>query len=372
MEIYLVGGAVRDKLLGLAVKEKDYVVVGATADEMLSLGYSQVGKDFPVFLHPETHEEYALARTERKSGSGYTGFECFAEPSVTLEEDLLRRDLTINALAQDSDGNLIDPYHGQQDLEAKLLRHVSPAFVEDPLRVLRVARFAARFHHLGFQVAEETMQLMQQIVERGEIEALTPERVWMEMRKALCTPHPAVFFQILSRCGALTRAFEKAADTETAYQYLSEGQDGTLQTLSEKHRIDLQFALWYTGWAASSKTVTLQKLPLPKTTEQFAQVIVQHKDFFNDSNLTPEQLLDFFQRIDAWRQPERLTLLEIAFKRIEPKHSSLIASVFEAIPQIAKIDVADALQQRLKGPQIGEYVYQQRLSKLASYFPNFN
>ncbi|MFU2364762.1 MAG: fused tRNA nucleotidyltransferase/2',3'-cyclic phosphodiesterase/2' nucleotidase/phosphatase Cca, partial [Enterobacteriaceae bacterium] len=176
MKIYLVGGAVRDALLGLPVKDRDWVVVGSTPQEMLDAGYQQVGRDFPVFLHPQTHEEYALARTERKSGSGYTGFTCYAAPDVTLEDDLKRRDLTINALAQDDNGEIIDPYNGLGDLQNRLLRHVSPAFGEDPLRVLRVARFAARYAHLGFRIADETLTLMREMTHAGELEHLTPER----------------------------------------------------------------------------------------------------------------------------------------------------------------------------------------------------
>ncbi|SUH34849.1 tRNA nucleotidyltransferase [Salmonella enterica subsp. enterica] len=188
MKIYLVGGAVRDALLGLPVKDKDWVVVGATPQEMLDAGYQQVGRDFPVFLHPQTHEEYALARTERKSGSGYTGFTCYAAPDVTLEADLQRRDLTINALARDDDGQIIDPYHGRRDLEARLLRHVSPAFSEDPLRVLRVARFAARYAHLSFRIADETLSLMRDMTAAGELEHLDAG-TGME-RDGKCAYHP--------------------------------------------------------------------------------------------------------------------------------------------------------------------------------------
>ena len=204
MKTYLVGGAVRDALLNLTIKEKDWVVVGATPDDLLSQGYQAVGRDFPVFLHPETHDEYALARTERKTGTGYHGFNTRFAPDVTLEQDLLRRDLTINAIAQDPDsGALIDPYGGQSDLQARLLRHVSPAFVEDPLRVLRVARFAARFATLGFTVAEETLRLLQTITASGELDTLTPERVWRETQLALSTEAPQVFVQVLRDCGAL-------------------------------------------------------------------------------------------------------------------------------------------------------------------------
>ena len=207
MKSYLVGGAVRDGLLGLPVKDKDWVVVGATPQQMLDAGYQQVGRDFPVFLHPNSHEEYALARTERKSGSGYTGFTCYAAPDVTLEQDLLRRDLTVNALAEDADGTIIDPYGGRRDLEQRILRHVSPAFGEDPLRVLRVARFAARYAHLSFRIADETMVLMREMTDAGELAHLTPERVWKETENALGTRNPQVFFQTLRDCGALKVLF---------------------------------------------------------------------------------------------------------------------------------------------------------------------
>ncbi len=203
MKVYLVGGAVRDALLDYPVREKDWVVVGARPEELLQQGYQQVGKDFPVFLHPQTKDEYALARTERKQGHGYTGFAVNCDPSVTLEDDLRRRDLTINAIAQDSEGNLIDPYGGRADLEQRVLRHVSEAFVEDPLRVLRTARFAARYAHLRFTVAPQTLQLMAEIVARGELAHLPPERVWVETEKALGERHPDVFIQVLRDCGAL-------------------------------------------------------------------------------------------------------------------------------------------------------------------------
>lgn len=202
MQIYMVGGAVRDRLLGLPVKDRDWVVVGASVEAMLKQGYKPVGKDFPVFLHPHSHEEYALARTERKTGKGYHGFAFHADESVTLEQDLARRDLTINAIAEDEQGRLIDPYHGQQDLRAGVLRHVSPAFAEDPVRILRLARFAARF---GFSVADETLLLMRNMVAAGEVDALVAERVWQEMAKALMQDKPSRFFLVLRECGALQR-----------------------------------------------------------------------------------------------------------------------------------------------------------------------
>ena len=203
MQIYLVGGAVRDALLKIPFQERDWLVVGATPEDMLAQGFSAVGKDFPVFLHPDSKEEYALARTERKSGRGYKGFAFHTSPDITIEDDLKRRDLTINAIAQDADGKIIDPYGGQHDLEQKILRHVSDAFAEDPLRLLRVARFAARFHHLGFRVATETTALMQQIVAAGEAEHLVPERIWQEIKKALNEKDPHIFFEVLRSCGAL-------------------------------------------------------------------------------------------------------------------------------------------------------------------------
>lgn len=207
MKTYLVGGAVRDSLLGLSPKERDWVVVGGSPEELLALGYTPVGKDFPVFLHPRTKEEYALARTERKTGPGYTGFAFHAAPDVTLEQDLARRDLTINAIAQDEDGTLIDPYHGQADLDAGILRHVSPAFTEDPVRILRIARFAARFSRYGFKVAHETNALMRNMVDNGEVNALVAERVWKEFEKALTEERPSAFFKVLRGCGALAKLF---------------------------------------------------------------------------------------------------------------------------------------------------------------------
>lgn len=207
MKSYLVGGAVRDKILGLKVKDRDWVVTGSTPDKMLKLGFTPVGKDFPVFLHPKTHEEYALARTERKTAAGYHGFQFHADSNVTLEEDVKRRDLTINALAEDEQGNIIDYVEGQADIKNRLLRHVSPAFMEDPVRILRIARFAARFAYLDFKVAEETMSLMQVMVKNREVDALVPERVWQETAKALAEPSPEVFIQTLRECGALEILF---------------------------------------------------------------------------------------------------------------------------------------------------------------------
>ena len=207
MKVYLVGGAVRDQLLGLPVKDRDWIVVGAVPATLLYLGYQQVGKDFPVFLNPKTKEEYALARTERKSSVGYTGFICDFSPTITLAQDLIRRDLTINAMAQSEDGEIIDPYGGKQDLENRILRHISPAFSEDPLRVLRVARFAARYHSLGFKIASETLSLMAELAQSGELQHLTTERVWLETEKALNEKNPEIYFETLHKTGALRVLF---------------------------------------------------------------------------------------------------------------------------------------------------------------------
>lgn len=227
MEIYLVGGAVRDKLLGYPVKERDYVVVGSSPEKMVKQGFRLIGKDFPVFLHPKTHEEYALARTERKIGPGYKGFACYAAPDVSLEDDLRRRDLTINAMAQNSRGDLFDPFQGQKDIENKLLRHVSPAFNEDPVRILRVARFMARYAPLGFRVAKETMELMKAMVFAGEIQALVAERVWQELCKALIEPAPQAFIKTLIDCGALAILFPELQELYTKHERVANQQAGT-------------------------------------------------------------------------------------------------------------------------------------------------
>lgn len=213
MKIYLVGGAVRDQLLGLTVKDKDYVVVGSTPEQMLTKGFKPVGKDFPVFLHPETHEEYALARKERKVAAGYHGFEFISDPSVSLTDDLSRRDLTINAIAIDeSTGEIIDPFKGQKDIQNKILRHVSPAFAEDPVRILRVAKFLARYHHLGFNLHHQTLNLMKNMVENGEVDALVPERIWQELKPSLNAETPSAFVKCLRACGALAKLFPEIDD----------------------------------------------------------------------------------------------------------------------------------------------------------------
>jgi len=340
LQTYLVGGAVRDALLGLTVKDKDWVVVGATPQQMIDQGYSQVGSDFPVFLHPKTKQEFALARTERKSGKGYTGFICHSAPDVTLEQDLMRRDLTINAIAQADDGTLIDPYNGQQDLLDKQLRHVSSAFVEDPLRVLRVARFAARFAHLGFTVAPETLALMQDMVVAGELTALTPERVWKEWEKSLSSENPEIFLKVLRQCGALgiimpeidalfgvpqpekwhpeidtglhtLLVTEQAAklSTDTAVRFAAQVHDlGKALTPPEEwpsHKLHCQ-----TGLRAIK--ILCQRLRIPNEYRDAAlMVCAQHTKIHHAEELRPSTFIKIFDQIDAWRKPDRIEQLAL-------------------------------------------------------------
>ncbi|NLS43643.1 multifunctional CCA addition/repair protein [BEV proteobacterium] len=338
MKSYLVGGAVRDALLDLPVLERDWVVVGATPGQMLALGYQQVGRHFPVFLHPESKEEYALARTERKSSNGYTGFICHAAPDVTLEADLLRRDLTINAIAQTAEGELVDPYHGRYDLQQRLLRHVSPAFQEDPLRVLRVARFAARFAHLGFHIAEETLTLMQFMTRAGELAFLTPERVWKETEKVLATHSPHVYFQALRDCGALAVLFPEIDNlygVPAPAQWHPEIDSGvhTLMTLMIATRltseIDVRFAtlchdvgkaltppaLWPRHHGHGRAGVKLveqlcQRLRVPNALRDLAKLVAEYHDLAHTVTvLQPKTLMKLFDALDVWRKPERLEKL---------------------------------------------------------------
>lgn len=335
MKIYLVGGAVRDSLLNLAVVEQDWVVVGSTPEAMLDLGYQQVGKDFPVFLHPVSRDEYALARTERKSGSGYNGFTCYASPDVTLEEDLMRRDLTINAIARSAEGELVDPYHGQRDLEARVLRHVSDAFGEDPLRVLRLARFAARFAHLGFTIAPETQRLITEMAASGELEALTAERVWKETEKALQTLDPQVYFQVLRDCNALKVLFPEVDalfGVPAPAKWHPEIDTGihTLMTLKMaaelSEAVDIRFSAlchdlgkaltppehWPSHHGHGPAGVKLveglcQRLRVPTAIRDLAVLVAEFHDLIHTvERLRPETLLKLFDNIDVWRKPQRL------------------------------------------------------------------
>lgn len=316
MKIYLVGGAIRDRLLGRAVGERDWVVVGATPEAMVARGFKPVGKDFPVFLHPESHEEYALARTERKSAPGYHGFVIHASPEVTLEEDLRRRDLTVNAMAEDDEGNLIDLHGGRDDLERRVLRHISPAFAEDPVRILRLARFAARYASLGFRVAEETLELMREMVRAGEVDALVAERVWREWERALGEPTPGRFIQVLRDCGALARLLP-----ELDHSFHPPEESGLFSlrvleravALSSDRPVRLAALL---GRLQPEQVVAIaNRLKLPKEYRELArQVAQQRKRILNADQLSPSELLALLQELDALRRPERLEPLLTAIR----------------------------------------------------------
>src|SRR5262249_53968217 len=306
--IYAVGGAVRDELLGLPVSDRDYVVVGSTPEEMERLGYKPVGKDFPVFLHPKTHGEYALARTERKVARGYQGFSIRAAPDVTLEQDLARRDLTINALARDQDGRLVDPFGGAADLERGLLRHVSPAFVEDPVRLLRVARFAARF---GFAVAPETMALMRAMVASGEADALVPERVWQEFSRGLMEGNPALMFAVLAEAGVLGKllpelalAFEEARPANDAARVLIRSLECAA---AERLALAPRFALLgIVAPSAEAVTALCERLRAPGESRDLALLAQRHfATLRRASGLGAADLLALLERCDAFRRPER-------------------------------------------------------------------
>jgi tRNA nucleotidyltransferase (CCA-adding enzyme) len=334
MQVYLVGGAVRDALLGVPVKERDWVVVGSTREELLRLNYREVGRDFPVFLHPGTHEEYALARLERKVAPGYRGFTVEFGPDVTLEEDLGRRDLTINAIAQSSDGALIDPYGGKSDLDARLLRHVSEAFVEDPVRVLRVARFAARFARLGFQVAAETLALMRSMVERHEVAALVAERVWQESEKALRESTASEFFRVLRACGALKSIYpeiDALFGVPQPAQWHPEIDTGlhTLMVLDQAALLSadtrVRFAAlvhdlgkgstpraeWPGHRGHEERSVALiealaHRLRIPNEYRELAQIVARYHGVVHRAfELRPNTILEFMERADAFRRPER-------------------------------------------------------------------
>jgi tRNA nucleotidyltransferase (CCA-adding enzyme) len=341
MQVYLVGGAVRDALLGLAVKERDWVVVGGTRDELLRMKYREVGRDFPVFLHPDSREEYALARLERKVSPGYRGFAVEFGPEVTLEEDLARRDLTINAIAQSADGTLVDPHGGERDLRARVLRHVSPAFIEDPVRVLRVARFAAHFAPLGFQVAPETLALMRAMVERGEVDALVAERVWQETEKALRETKASEFFRVLRECGALGRIYpeiDALFGVPQPPEWHPEIDTGvhTLMVLDQaallSSDIKVRFAAlvhdlgkgttppeqWPGHRGHEERSVSLiealaERLRLPGDYRELSVIVARyHGNVHRAAELKPSTILEFFERADAFRRPARFAQVLLA------------------------------------------------------------
>lgn len=295
-ETYLVGGAVRDRLLDLQITEHDWVVVGSTPAEMKAAGYIQVGKDFPVFLHPETKEEYALARTERKTHPGHTGFECDASQNITLEEDLRRRDLTINAIAQDKKGALIDPFGGYEDISSRTLRHVSNAFSEDPLRILRVARFSARFSHLGFRIADETRKLCQAMVARGDLKELPPERIFQEMDKALATDHPEVFFNFIDKISASAQLWPEF-DSK-----LLDLLDNSTTSTSRAQR----YALLFIRTPVAKIDYRSRQLKTPRRYRELAVNCGQYlQTFLRVADLEAEKIVEFLYGLDALRRPDR-------------------------------------------------------------------
>ncbi|NHH99748.1 MULTISPECIES: multifunctional CCA addition/repair protein [Oceanimonas] len=403
MKIYLVGGAVRDTLLGLNVKERDYMVVGATPAQLLDLGYSQVGKDFPVFLHPNSKEEYALARTERKAGSGYTGFICDFGPEVTLEEDLRRRDLTINAIAQNDAGELIDPYGGVADIEARVLRHVSEAFAEDPLRVLRVARFAARFHHLGFTLARETHALMQNMAASGELTALTPERVWKETEKALASDNPQVFFEVLRACGALAVLFPEVDalfGVPGPKDWHPEIDTGLHTMMVVKRAAELGASLpcrfaalchdlgkaltpsekWPSHHDHGELGITpiralSARLKVPTEHKELAMLMSRwHICMHRLAEPAPQQahtVLELMDHTDAWRKPERFAELLLCAQAdlqgragFENRPYPQRQQLWQWLQELKRITAQPFVAQGLKGPAIGEAIREARLARL--------
>ncbi|GLP97240.1 multifunctional CCA addition/repair protein [Paraferrimonas sedimenticola] len=403
MKTYLVGGAVRDQLLGIPYKDKDYVVVGASVEQMLADGYQQVGRDFPVFLHPETQQEHALARTERKSGQGYTGFICEFGPDVTLEQDLIRRDLTINAIAQDDNGELFDPYGGQQDIKDKRLRHVSNAFSEDPLRVLRVARFAARFAHLGFRVDPSTMALMRSMSESGELSSLTAERVWQELQGGLQAKSPRVFFEVLRDCGALQvvlpevdalfgvpqpEQWHPEIDTGLHTLLCIEAAGLLTDDLATRFAVlchDLGKALTPSEhWPKHHGHGQLglkpikglcQRLKAPNECRDIALLVSdQHGNVHKARELRPSTLLKLFDKGDFWRKPQRLQQLLIA---CEADSKGRTGFESEPYPQKAYLEQAFAIANQIpvqevinagfKGREIREELTRRREQALSTY-----
>jgi tRNA nucleotidyltransferase (CCA-adding enzyme) len=369
MKTYLVGGAVRDQLLGIKRSERDWVVIGATPEQMLANGFKPVGKDFPVFLHPGSHEEYALARTERKTAPGYHGFNFHAAPDVTLEQDLQRRDLTINAIAKDETGELVDPHGGLADIEARVLRHVSDAFTEDPVRILRVARFAARFHGFDFRIAEETQALMKQMVEAGEVDALVPERVWTETHKALSEDKPSVYFEVLRSCGALTILFPEldrlwgVPQSERWHPEIDTGVH-TMMVLDESARltndVQVRFAALVHDLGKGTtpndvlpshhghekRSVKLvkelsERLRVPNQYRDLALIVAEyHGHFHKIAEMKASTILRTLGAIDAFRRPERFAQFLLAceadargrtgFEDVLPVQTAQMQACFDA------------------------------------------
>ncbi|MBH3339639.1 multifunctional CCA addition/repair protein [Pseudomonas mendocina] len=403
MQIYKVGGAVRDRLLGRPVSEVDWVVVGASAEQMQELGYRPVGADFPVFLHPQTGEEYALARTERKSGRGYGGFTFHASPDVTLEDDLTRRDLTVNAMAEDDQGRLIDPYGGQKDLQARLLRHVSPAFAEDPLRVLRVARFAARYAPLGFNVAPETLELMRELAESGELGHLTAERSWKEISRALMEPRPDVFIQVLRDCGALAALLPEVdklfgvpqpqahhPEVDTGVHVLSvlrqcaeHEQPPNVRWACLLHDVGKGLtpeAEWPRHIAHEHKGLRLiqainERCKAPRDCAELAALVGEfHTHGHRALELRPSTLLELLQRFDVFRRPQRFAEFVAACEMdargrqgLEQRDYPQAAYLLGAAEVARQVAVKPLLEKGFKGAELGEALNRERLHALKTY-----
>lgn len=392
MNTYLVGGAVRDQLLDFPYHEKDWVVVGSTPDDLLTQGYTPVGKDFPVFLHPKTHEEYALARTERKTAPGYKGFTFHTDKHISLEEDLQRRDLTINAMAMSDEGKIIDPYGGQRDLENKYLRHVSNAFNEDPVRILRVARFMARYHHLGFRVADETLTLMQQMVAQGETKALVAERVWQEMDKALRERHPEQFFMTLQACGALNDILPPTTSIQDTLNNLgditSSSESNTLapllraidhhkkqQPIEKKWNTPqamVHFSAFCFAFDLEDIATLCQQLSAPNDFSRMATHLKQHFDLCTDSTQwSTASLSKLFKQCDAIRKPEPFTHLLDACRAIEDKekrkNTENSARLLEALHAYQTVDHQALIQQGFEKAELGKAIQQQREKQLSGW-----
>lgn len=400
MQTYLVGGAVRDRLLGLSVHERDWVVLGATPQDMTDAGYRPVGRDFPVFLHPKTSEEYALARTERKSGTGYHGFVFHTGTDVTLEADLERRDLTVNAIAESPGGELIDPYGGQHDLEQRILRHVSPAFGEDPVRVLRLARFYARFKPMGFSVAKETMALLRQMVDNGEVDQLVPERVWAEALRSLSLPEPQHFFTLLRECGALEKLFPELAalfGVPQTPEYHPEIDTGvhTLLCLQQAARLQAEPAVCFAvlchdyGKALTPKAewpshrgheqaglkpvqVCCERLGVPREFREIALLVTRwHLHVHRAAELRPSTLLKLLEAADSFRRPQRLEQLLLACEA-DARGREGYADCDYPQPGIVRLALSAAQQVDTKaiiaagkrGPAVGAELRKQRLAKI--------
>lgn len=356
MKIYLVGGAVRDKLLGYPFHEHDWVVVGARPEELLDQGFQQVGKDFPVFLHPKTKDEYALARTERKSGAGYHGFICDFSPDITLEEDLSRRDLTINAMAEDDNGDIVDPYGGQNDLKNRILRHVSPAFSEDPLRILRVARFAARYAHLGFAVADDTQALMREMSDNGELSTIAAERVWVELVKALNEKSPAAFFKVLLDCRALHALFPiwPPALNKNILDTLSRAAQLNLDT-------DIRFAITCSELNASECKKLCSELRASNSTAWLAERCAA--DIPLPELEKEEDWLSLLEHFDYARRPQLLDAFITAAKLLLPTEARL-EQLQAAATRLQSIQAAELIAQGFSGPALGKALREERLKAL--------